>query len=236
MSYSQKNGLTVAFWIAQNNKGGLFMSYYEDLFAKTELEKELNEKITILEESFHESPEYKAYEEELSQLNGQLIFERKRHIREVKNKYVGKRTNRTVPRTMLADTPVEEKEKSSIKEEKINEILKLVDSLTKEERELYVRKYNRKYEYKPLDDYENPTTTIQDIKDLQQVLIQSAIDFISDRNLTDIDEISFYFDSAQDSVKANDWSPLSDSSISVVGLQEEKDTGMTARRLIGKYY
>ena len=97
------------------------MGYYEDLFAKTELEKELEEKIAILEKFFHESPEYKAYEEELSQLNGQLIFERKRHIKEVKNKYEGKRTNRTVPRTFLVDTPTEKK--SSIKEEKINEIL-----------------------------------------------------------------------------------------------------------------
>lgn len=210
------------------------MGYYEDLFAKTELEKELEEKIALLEDFFYESPEYKAYNEEISQLNKELIFERKRHMREVKDKYAGKRRNKTVPRTFLADTPTEKK--SSIKEDKINEILKLVDSLTKEERELYVRKYNRKYEFTSLDDYENPITTIQDIKDLQRVLIQSTIDFIGDRKLTDIDEISFYFDSAQDSAEANDWSPLSDSSISVVGLQEEKNSGMTARRLIGKYY
>jgi len=210
------------------------MGYYEDLFAKTELEKELEEKIALLEDFFYESPEYKAYNEEISQLNKELIFERKRHMREVKDKYAGKRRNKTVPRTFLADTPTEKK--SSIKEDKINEILKLVDSLTKEERELYVRKYNRKYEFTSLDDYENPITTIQDIKDLQRVLIQSTIDFIGNRKLTDIDEISFYFDSAQDSAEANDWSPLSDSSISVVGLQEEKNSGMTARRLIGKYY
>lgn len=210
------------------------MGYYEDLFAKTELEKELEEKIALLEDFFYESPEYKAYNEEISQLNKELIFERKRHMREVKDKYAGKRRNKTVPRTFLADTPTEKK--SSIKEDKINEILKLVDSLTKEEKELYVRKYNRKYEFTSLDDYENPITTIQDIKDLQRVLIQSTIDFIGDRKLTDIDEISFYFDSAQDSAEANDWSPLSDSSISVVGLQEEKNSGMTARRLIGKYY
>ena len=31
-----------------------------------------------------------------------------------------------------------------------------------------------------------------------------------------------------------DWSLASDSSISVIGLQEEKDNGMTARKLIGK--
>ena len=210
------------------------MGYYEDLFAKTELEKELEEKIALLEDFFYESPEYKAYNEEISQLNKELIFERKRHMREVKDKYAGKRRNKTVPRTFLADTPTEKK--SSIKEDTINEILKLVDSLTKEERELYVRKYNRKYEFTSLDDYENPITTIQDIKDLQRVLIQSTIDFIGNRKLTDIDEISFYFDSAQDSAEANDWSPLSDSSISVVGLQEEKNSGMTARRLIGKYY
>ena len=58
-----------------------------------------------------------------------------------------------------------------------------------------------------MDDYENPVTTIQDIKDLQQLLAQSLINFVDDRNLSDIDEVSFYFDGVQDSVKAMDWSP-----------------------------
>lgn len=189
-----------------------------------------------MDDSFHDSPEYKAYKETRSQLEAQIIIECKRKWREIKDKYSEKRTNRTVPRTSLANIPEEKKEKSLIKEDKINNILKLVDSLTREEREWYVQKYNRKYEYKALDDYENPVTTIQDIKDLQQVLIQSAIDFIGDRKLTDIDEISFHFDSVQDSVKEYKWCPTSDSSISVIGLQEEKDSGMMARRLIGKYY
>lgn len=97
------------------------MGYYEDLFTKTGQEKELEEKKKALEDFFHESPEYKAYEEELFRLNDQLTLEWKRKLREVKDKYAGKRTNRTVPRTFLVDTPTEKK--SSIKEEKINEIL-----------------------------------------------------------------------------------------------------------------
>ena len=111
-----------------------------------------------------------------------------------------------------------------------------IDGFSRTEKELYVRKYNRKYEYKSLDDYENPVTTIQDIKDLQQLLAQSLINFVDDRNLSDIDEVSFYFDGGQDSVKAMNWYPASDSSISVIGLQEEKGNGMTARKLIGKFY
>lgn len=54
--------------------------------------------------------------------------------------------------------------------------------------------------------------------------------------IVNIEKVSFYFDGVQDSVKAMDWSLASDSSISVIGLQEEKDNGMTARKLIGKIY
>lgn len=206
------------------------MGYFEDLFAESELEKELKEKRKVLEDSFYDSPGYKAYDEAMSQINEQIMLESKKKWKKVKEKRCKAKIEK--PSINL----FAEKEKPTINEDKIDNILKLIDSLTKEEKELYVRKYNRKYEYKSLDDYENPVTTIQDIKDLQRLLAQSLINFVYDRNLSDIDEVSFYFDGVQDSVKAMDWSPASDSSISVIGLQEEKDNGMTARRLIGKYY
>lgn len=44
------------------------MGYFEDLFAESELEKELKEKRKVLEDSFYDSPEYKAYDEALEKL------------------------------------------------------------------------------------------------------------------------------------------------------------------------
>lgn len=57
-----------------------------------------------------------------------------------------------------------------------------------------------------------------------------------EKELKDIDEIHFSFDGIQDSVEQSEWVSSSDSSISAIGNQEEKDSGMIARRLIGNYY
>ena len=52
----------------KNNKEKSIMGYFEDLFAESELEKELKEKRKVLEDSFYDSPEYKAYDEALEKL------------------------------------------------------------------------------------------------------------------------------------------------------------------------
>ena len=53
------------------------MGYFEDLFAESELEKELKEKRKVLDDSFHDSPEYKTYAEAMSQINEQIMLESK---------------------------------------------------------------------------------------------------------------------------------------------------------------
>lgn len=52
-----------------------------------------------------------------------------------------------------------------------------------------------------LHKYINPVTTINDIKELQQKLVQTCIDFIKEKNLTDIDAVSFNVDGLEDSIK-----------------------------------
>ena len=51
----------------------------------------------------------------------------------------------------------------------------------------------QEFKYDSLNDYENPTTTIDDIKELQKILAQCVINFVGEKNLKDIDEIHFSF-------------------------------------------
>ena len=94
-----------------------------------------------------------------------------------------------------------------------------------------------------LPKYENPITTTDDIKELQQRLVQTCIDFVRTRNLTDIDMVRFSVDGLEDSIDFCEWTPGMDSYIGVEGLQEEtrvdKDgkpyKSHRVRKFIGEY-
>ena len=70
-----------------------------------------------------------------------------------------------------------------------------------------------------LPKYENPVTTTNDIKELQVRLVQTCVDFIKERNLTDIDAVRFNVDGLEDSIEFGEWTPGMDSYIGVEGLQ-----------------
>ena len=83
----------------------------------------------------------------------------------------------------------------------------------------------------PMAEDGTTVSTKQDIEDLHRILVQTVIDFINERKLTDIEEVSFGADSLQTSAHWGYWTPSTDSSISVYGyLEDEK--GLGERRLI----
>lgn len=89
--------------------------------------------------------------------------------------------------------------------------------------------------HKDLEEYFNPVTTHNDIKELQEKLVQTCIDFIKERNLTDIDEVSFSVDGLEkNAINCGQWVPAMDSYMSVVGLQKDDDVNWRARKLIGE--
>lgn len=94
-----------------------------------------------------------------------------------------------------------------------------------------------------LPEYINPVTTTDDIKELQKKLVQTCIDFIKEKNLTDIVAVRFNVDGLEDSIEFGEWTPAMDSYIGVEGLQEETYTGRSGnpykshrvRKFIGEY-
>lgn len=90
--------------------------------------------------------------------------------------------------------------------------------------------------------YMNPVTTTDNIKELQQRLVQTCIDFIKEKNLTDIDAVRFNVDGLEDSIEFGEWTPGMDSYIGVEGLQDEsyldrfgESYSYRVRKFIGEY-
>jgi hypothetical protein len=94
-----------------------------------------------------------------------------------------------------------------------------------------------------LPKYINPVTTTDDIKELQVRLVQTCVDFIKERNLTDIDMVRFNVDGLTgNAIEFGEWVPAMDSYIGVEGLQEDTYTGKSGdpytfrvRKFIGEY-
>lgn len=86
-------------------------------------------------------------------------------------------------------------------------------------------------------------TTTKDIKELQEKLVQTCIDFINERNLEDVEMVSFTADALQASAKYKEWIPATDSSITLEGIKVEKMQGKDGKEIdygvryeIGSYF
>lgn len=85
-----------------------------------------------------------------------------------------------------------------------------------------------------LQKYDNPKTTIENIQELQELLVQTIINYCVENNLQEIDEVNFNVNGLSgDSFRVKQWTPGADSHIEVIGLQKEGK--YTVRKLIGEY-
>lgn len=80
----------------------------------------------------------------------------------------------------------------------------------------------RIYGVPELDKYPNSKVDEDDISVLQERLMQTAIDVCKERNLDEIEEISFGVDDLQASVEFGSWAPSTDSSLRVIGYHDNK--------------
>ena len=86
-----------------------------------------------------------------------------------------------------------------------------------------------------LPKYENPVTSIEHIKELQEILVQTTIDYIKKHNLTDIWAVGFGVDGLLDAIEYGCWTPAMDSSIHVEGIQEDGGKDFLVRKEIGSW-
>ena len=117
---------------------------------------------------------------------------------------------------------------------KIASVLDLAKNFTSKEWTEFLH-LSRKYRKADLPDYKTPISTSDDAKDLLNILVDATIDFLKERKLDDVYEVSFSVDGLYDSVAYGEWTPSTDASISFVGLQEDEDEEYRVRKSITSY-
>ena len=107
-------------------------------------------------------------------------------------------------------------------------------NLSNEEKQEFVKRIQAHWPDWACDNYESPTTKIEDIKELQERMVQLCIDYLIEKGLDDIQEVRFSADMLQHSKEYGEWTPATDSFITVYGFQTDEH-GLEARRIIGEY-
>lgn len=75
--------------------------------------------------------------------------------------------------------------------------------------------------------------TSEEIGKLQDILVQTCIDFINENNIDDLEEVDFRVDMLQESAKYGSWQACTDSSISGYGING--DNACDERILLHSY-
>lgn len=119
--------------------------------------------------------------------------------------------------------------------EKVSKVIELVQYFDKNDWDNF-SKLLYKVRRPEMQPYKNPISTNQDAYELQQRIVQLCIDFIKERNLTDIYEVTFNADNLNESALYGEWTPATDSYLSLIGSQQEDDSRYPVRKIIAESY
>ena len=200
------------------------MTYYDWLFEESEEEKEIQRKLDEERERYEATEAYKEHKARLDELFDELK-EAGEHRRKEAEKHKPKRAKAK---------HMTEEEMAELRKKNQEERQKKIDALPEELKgainayqgfDAVERKTFRNYTWTwepDYDDYKDPITTEKDMKELLEILVQTTIDFINERGLTDIYSVGFGADDLQGSAKFGEWEPCTDANIHVTGMGKEK--------------
>lgn len=213
------------------------------MFEETEKEKEINGRIDKEMEDFENSSEYAAHRERLNALFDELrvaTAERQKNGKEFRRnrfplKSIGKETDEQREKR-LAENRKRKEERIASLPEKLKQTIYMYNSLSDDEKKVFGKEAVG-YEDFDLDEMENKQITHEQTCQLQDILVQTCIDFINEQKLKDVDAVYFSADSLQTSAKYNKWTPDTDSFLTLEGMEKsDKDGGFYVRRFIDKSY
>ena len=200
------------------------MSYYDWLFRDSDEEKEINKQLGEERARFENTEVYKEHHAKVDELFERLKVAGEKRREEAK-KYKPKRAK---AKHLSEEEMAEFREKGRKEKEAridsypepLRTIIRDYEALPDEAKKVFNKET---YFYKPdYDDYKDPITTEKDMKELLEILVQTTIDFINERGLTDIYSVGFSADDLQGSAKFGEWEPCTDASIHVTGIGKEK--------------
>lgn len=187
---------------------GNFTEFYENFFKETPKEKEIREKMDKLTEDYESSDAFIEYNAKMNALIDELRVER-----------TNKRDKNPIKRGQNKVKAVISKKDitNNVDDLKMAEIIEKYNALNVHER----RRFFFSVREDDLDMFDNPKTTEKNVDELQEILVQTCIDYVNANNLNDIDEVSFSVDGLGESAKYGEWTLSTDSHIRVVGIQDE---------------
>ena len=201
------------------------MTYYDWLFKESDEEKEIQRLMDEEKARYEGSEAYKEHVAKLDEYLERLKAEGEKRRKEAE-KHKPKRRAKA-KHISEAEMAKRREEGRKIKEARINALpddLKSVirsyeglDDAAKKAFRQETWAYHLGY-----DDYKDPVTTKKDMKELLEILVQTTIDFINERGLTDIYSVGFGADDLQGSAKFGEWEPCTDARIQVTGIGKVK--------------
>ena len=200
------------------------MSYYDWLFRDSDEEKEINRQLDEERARFENTEVYKEHYAKVDELLERLKVAGEKRREEAKKH----KPKRAKARYLSEEEMAELREKNQKEKEAridsypepLRTIIRDYEALPDEAKKVFNKET---YFYKPdYDDYKDPITTKKDMKELLEILVQTTIDFINERGLTDIYSVGFGADDLQGSAKFGEWEPCTDASIHVTGMGKEK--------------
>lgn len=202
-------------------------TYYDWLFGETEEEKEIQRKLDEEDERYKATEAFKEHDARLGELLDELKVAGERRREEAK-----KHRPRRAKAKHLSDEEMAEFRENNRKEreariealpEPVRSLIRGYETLDEPAKKVFRRET---WTYDPgYDDYKNPITTKKDMKELLEILVQTTIDFVNERGLTDIYSVGFGVDNVQSSADAGEWTCSTDASINVDGMGKEKGRG-----------
>lgn len=210
-------------------------NWIRKLLDESDEEIKLREQIDKAHDEFNNSPEVIRHNEEMKELYRQLGILHKERRAQAKEE---RKAN--APERKPLDEEARKKLREEIKKKKEEEFKKMplpyitavlaYNKLTPESKRKF--KYETfDYEIDEIPQHENPKTTQKDIEELQEILVNDVIDFINEKGLQEIDAVRFSVDGLKISAEYGEWTPSSDSSITVEGLKDYD--GIPGRTIIG---
>jgi hypothetical protein len=200
-------------------------TYYDWLFKESDEEKEINRQLDEERARFENTEVYKEHHAKVDEYLERLKVEGQKRRKEAE-KYKPKRRGKI---RHLSDEEMAERKRQGqeIRERRIEALpedlksmIRSYEGLDDAAKKVFQQEtwaYHCNY-----DDYKDPVTTEKDMKELLEILVQTTIDFINERGLTDIYSVGFGADDLQGSAKFGEWVSCTDASIHVTGMGTEK--------------
>lgn len=218
---------------------------WDVMFTESDKEKEIQSRIDAERKEYEASPEYIAHDEKMDALYNELneaYMERVNNAKEYRKERFPRRVidfskeTKEQREKRIADAENAKKERIAKFPETLQKVIEMYSNLSDDEKRMFCKEAVE-YGDSKLDDMENKQITHEQTRQLQDILVQTCIDFINEHGLKDVDAVYFSADALQSSAKYNKWVPDTDSFLTLEGMEKsKKNGGFYVRKFIDKSF